>query len=255
MRLRTATACALTCATATAAALALAVPALPAKPVKPTHEAYVAKCNKFLRSATFVGAMRQVTNSDRMWMRFTLLERILPGREFQPVTAGGLDAWHKSRPGVERLSFRQRVRSLAEAAIYRMEVEFRWYGADGEILRQAFDRSGRCRQPGALPNLQVKNIVYRQVQGRYGVRVVNAGRDGATGAAVQLFVDGKESEMVTVPDLAPGASELIPVAAPQCVASVQAVVDPTALVRESVEDDNALTEPCASLDRGSSAAR
>lgn len=250
MRLRTATACALTCATATAAALALAVPALPAKPA---HEVYVAKCNKVLRSASFVGAMRQVTDSDRMWMRFTLLERILPRREFQPVTAGGLDVWHKSRPGVERFSFRQRVRSLAEAAVYRVEVEFRWYDADGELLRQAFERSGRCRQPGALPNLQVKNIVYRQAQGRYGVRVANVGRDVATGAAVQLFVDGTESEMVSVPDLAAGASELLPVAAPQCVASVQAIVDPTALVRESVEDDNALTEPCAALDRGASA--
>ena len=164
-----------------------------------------------------------------------------------PVTAPGLDAWRKARPGVRRFSFRQRVRALAEAAIYRVEVEFRWYDAEEQLIRQAFQRSRRCRQPGALPNLQVKNIVYRPGQARYGVRVVNAGRDVASGAAVQLFVDGNESDTVPVPDLAAGASELLPLAGPPCVGSVQAVVDPNALVRESVEDDNALTESCAAL--------
>jgi hypothetical protein len=244
MRLRTATTGALVCATAAAAALSLAAPALPARPAQ---EVWVARCNKVLHSATFVGAMRQVKDSEGMWMRFRLLERILPGREFQPVEAAGLDEWHRSRPGVERFAFRQRVRALAEAAIYKVEVEFRWYDADGELMRQALERSRRCRQPGALPNLRVQNIVYRKNQGYYGVRVANVGRDVATGAEVRLFVDGKESETIPLPALAPEDFELLAMKGPPCVGSVQAIVDPTALVRESAEDDNALTEPCASL--------
>jgi CARDB protein len=242
VRLRTTTTGALVCAAATAAALALAVPALPSKP---THGAYVVKCNKANHSAAFLGTMRTVRDTERMWMRFTLLERTLPGKGLHPVSVPALEVWHKSRPGVERFSFRQRVRALAEAAIYKTDVEFRWYGEDGKLLRQAIKRSGRCRQPGELPNLRVQNITYRQ--GRYRARVINVGRDSATGAAVQLFVDGQDVGTKELPDIAPGELAVADFDGLPCIGSVQAVVDPAALVRESAEDDNALTESCAAL--------
>ena len=79
------------------------------------------------------------------------------------------------------------------------------------------------------------------------MRVGNVGRDIATGAAVQLFVDGQDVGMVALPDILPDAIRGDPVRGPECEGSVQAVVDPTASLRESAEDDNALTVPCADL--------
>lgn len=243
MRLKTATIGALISAAAATVALTAAPAALPAKP---TEGVYVARCNKEARSAAFLGTMRAVKDSERMWMRFTLLERALPANVFQPLSVPGLETWHKSRPGVRRFSFRQRVRALAEAAFYKAEVEFRWYDADGNLLRQAFDRSRRCRQPGALPNLKVQRIG-RRPNGQYFVRVRNAGRDVAAGASVQLFIDGHEAGLVSLPNLVPEAVRGTIFTGPECEGSVQAVADPMATVRESVEDDNALTVPCMDL--------
>ena len=239
MRLKATIIGALSCA----AVLGLAGPATPAKPA---HGVVVGACNKLDRSAAFVGKMRGVQDTERMWMRFALLERALPAEGFQAVVVPGLDVWHKSRPGVKRFSFRQHVRALSEAAIYRAAVEFRWYDEEGELIRQTVQRSRRCRQPGTLPNLHVKRIG-RRPSGQYFVRVGNDGHDMATGASVQLFVDGQDAGTVDLPDIAPDAVAAAPFDGPDCVGSVQAVVDPTASVRESVEDDNARTAPCAEL--------
>lgn len=239
MRLKAMTIGALCCA----AALTLAVPATPARP---THGVVVAQCNKVDRSAAFVGKMRKVRDGERMWMRFTLLERALPARAFVPLVVPGLDVWHKSRPGVKRFSFRQRVRALTEAAIYKADVEFRWFDEDGQLVRQTLERSHRCRQPGTLPNLRVHRVG-RRPSGQYFVRVSNGGRDMATGASVQLFVDGQDAGTVELPDISPNGVVGAPFSGPDCVGSVQAVVDPTASVRESVEDDNARTVSCAEL--------
>ena len=239
MRLKAITIGALACT----AALSLTVPATPALR---THGVNVAECNKLDRTAAFVGKMRRVKDTERMWMRFTLLERALPAKEFKALAVPGLDLWRKSRLGVKRFSFRQRVRALSEASVYRTNVEFRWYAADGTLLRQVVERSHRCRQPGTLPNLRVQRVS-RRPSGTYFVRATNDGRDMATGASVQLFVDGQDAGTVELPDLAPNEVAGAPFRGPDCVGSVQAVVDPTASVRESVEDDNARTVPCAEL--------
>jgi CARDB len=244
MRLRTATLGAVICAAAIAVAVTSASASLPADR---SEGVYVARCSKEDRTAAFVGVMRQVKDSQRMWMRFTLLERALPATTYQPLSIPGLESWHKSRPGVRRFSFRQRVRALAEAAFYRVEVEYRWYDADGNLLRQAFKRSRRCRQPGALPNLQVHRIG-RRPSGQYYVRVRNVGRDVAAGAQVQLFVDGLEAGLISLPDLLPAAVRGMLFSGPPCEGSVQAVADPTSSVRESAEDDNALTIPFEELE-------
>jgi hypothetical protein len=241
MRLRTATSGALTLTAATAAALGAAAPVSPAPP---THEVRLADCDRVARAATFVGSMRAVRRTQRMWMRFTLFERVRPAEEYAAVSSPGLGVWRKSRPGVRRFSYRQRVRALAVAADYRAAVEFRWYDADGALLRQASARSRRCRQPGRLPNLRVRNIGYRPGPGVYVVRVANVGRGAAHGADVQLFVDGQEAGVRTLPDIRPGDVETAEITGPRCSGFVQAVADPSARVREWAEDDNALTEPC-----------
>ena len=162
-----------------------------------------------------------------MWMRFTLQERILPGKVFEPLAVPGLEAWHKSRPGVRRFGFRQRVRALAEAAFYKVDVAFRWYDLEGNLLRETLERSRRCRQPGALPNLRIQRIG-RRANGQYFVRVGNVGRDIATRPSVQLFVDGQDAGIVALPDILPESIRASLFTGPECEGSVQAVVDPAA---------------------------
>jgi hypothetical protein len=240
MRLRTVT----TCALALAVLCAAAVSAAPARPVQAVK---VSTCSKLKRAAAFTARMRAVEESDRMWMRFTLFERLAPSRTFEEVDAAGLGVWHKSDPGVRHFRYRQGVRALSKAAAYRMEVEFRWYDAAGELLRQVSKRSRRCRQPGRLPNLQIRRIVVRQ-DGRYVVRVVNDGRAMARVASVQLFVDNFDAGTARVPYLRARRGRWVgPFDAPVCIGSAQAVVDPASVVRESAEDDNALTVSCMSL--------
>jgi CARDB len=243
MRLRTATTFCLAAAALASGAFAHAEVA------KPTHGVYVAKCNKVTRAAAFVGTMRAVKGTDHMSMRFTLLERLLPSTEYQEVAAPEFDVWRRSRSGVKKFSYRQRVRALAEAAHYKMAVEFRWHDDESRVLRRASSRSRRCRQPGKLPNLRVSNIVYRAARDGYLVRVENVGRDVATGASIQLFVDGKGDDggVAQLPEIPAGESRTVFITGASCSGFVQAVADPTLVVRESSENDNTRVDSCAEL--------
>ena len=60
-------------------------------------------------------------------------------------------------------------------------------------------------------------------------------------------MDGQDAGIVALPDILPEAIRATLFTGPECEGSVQAVVDPAASLRESAEDDNALTVPCADL--------
>ena len=162
------------------------------------------------RFVEFRGVMRQVAGSETMWMRFGLQER-LGDRPFARTRVPGLSAWRKSRPGVLRFVHRQRVLGLAEGSKYRARVRFRWYDADGNLVKETVRRSPSCRQGGELPNLVVKQIRARPVAGppgvqRYEVRVVNRGGAAVAGADLALAVDAAALDTVAVGSLEPGES-------------------------------------------------
>ena len=127
--------------------------------------------------------MKKIDASARMWMRFTLLEKRLGG--FQAVAAPGLERWRKSKPGVGAFGYRQTVRGLQQGASYRMQVNYRWYDASGELIAKAHRRSPPCRQFVALPNLTAELVGTEttKVPGvvRYDVRVANTGIAAASG--------------------------------------------------------------------------
>jgi hypothetical protein len=213
-------------------------------------------CSAGDRSAAFYGRMQQVSGGERMRMRFTLLERGGDGR-FTRVRAPGLDRWRSSRPGVSAFGYRQRVRGLTEGATYRVRVGFRWYGADGELLRRERRQSAVCRMPGALPNLRARVMSARSTEFpdviRYGVRVVNAGRAPAENVGVRLAVDGAQLDLKTVPSLAPGEARVLGFRGPVCEQGVRAVVDPAGSIPESSEQDNAHALACPQPSRRSPA--
>ena len=234
-----------------AVAAAMAVPAAGevATLAAPPATVKLLDCSRDARSATFHGRMKRVEGSERMWMRFTLLER--RGARFEALEAPGLGRWHKSKPSVRAFGYRQTVRGLQPGASYRMQVNYRWYSADGQLLTRARRRSAACRQFERLPNLtaSVVGAAKAKVEGvlRYAVQVKNTGVADAGGVAVRLAVDGAVVDTVTLVSLAAGEARLVRFLGPRCTASVSAAVDPDGVLVESSEADNVHLVACADL--------
>jgi hypothetical protein len=206
-------------------------------------------CSLEQREATFYARMRQVDGSDRMRLRFQLLEK--GGSGYRVVAAPGLDRWHSSRPDVGALRYRQTVRGLQPGAAYRTRVEFRWYDADGNRIATVRRRSPPCRQFEALPNLGVTLVAAepgaRAGVARYRLRLTNSGVAPASDVPVRLAVDRTVVNTVTVASLAPGETRLLTIHGPACESWVEAVADPDGVLVESSEADNVHRLACADL--------
>jgi hypothetical protein len=220
-----------------------------ASAVDPTASVKLRSCSLDDGSALFVGRMHQVDDGAQMWMRFKLLEKGTTG--FHQLKAPGLGRWRKSKPGVGTFAYRQAVRGLETGSLYRAEVDFRWYSADGELIQTARRRSAPCRQFDVLPNLTATPIAAKSLrqQGvvRYRVLVTNEGIAAATGVPVRLSVDGDVVDTVTVPDLMPAERLVVAIQGPECTRSVKSEADPDGVIVESSEGDNAHEVACANL--------
>jgi len=209
----------------------------------------VIDCSREAHSATFYGRVKRIEAGQRMWMRFTLLEKRAAG--FRPVETPGLGRWRKSKPGVGAFGYRQTVRGLQEGASYRMQVSYRWYSADGLLLATARRRSSACRQFERLPNLTVSllGVTETKVEGvlRYAVRVQNTGAAPASDVAVRLAVDGDVLDILELASLRAGHSRVVGFRCARCRESVRAAVDPCGVLVESSEADNAPGRACAEL--------
>jgi hypothetical protein len=212
----------------------------------------VLRCSRALGEAVFHGRMRSVADSERMAMRFTLLERT--GMEgFQAVPAPKLGKWHRSRPGVGAFGYKQAVRNLVKGSVYRVRVDYRWYDEEGEVVGRKRRSSTSCPKETALPNLQVRLAGVRNTSStdtdRYYVKVMNVGRAPAAGVAVRLAVDGIASGTVTVPQLYPKGAKIVTIRAPECESWVDARIDPDGLIAETWEHDNTHVLACQDLAR------
>jgi hypothetical protein len=249
------TATAIAAAVAALAAAGTAAATLPIASGKRDAWVRVAKCSRAHHAVAFYSRMRQIPGTERMWMRFRLLER-LGGTRFEPVRAPGLGRWRKSRPGVIAFGFRQRIGGLAEGADYRAHVDYRWLDARREVIQSARRRSGRCRQHGRLPNLRLEGISAGPAIGpgtsEYLVRVRNAGRAYAFGVPVDLFVDGTPVDRRTVTGIAPGQVARVAFVGPACErynSPVAAEVDRGNAILESREGDNRREARCGDIAR------
>jgi len=214
---------------------------------------HVARCSRAHHAVAFYSRMRRVPGTERMWMRFRVLERLEGGR-FEPVDAPGLDRWRRSRPGVLAFGFRQRVRGLVEGADYRARVYYRWLAADGQVIERARRRSGLCRQHGPLPNLRIvgMSVGPAAVAGtsEYVAQVGNTGPAAALDVPVELFVDHAAVDRRAVASLDPGEVSRVMFTGPACEhpdSPVAASVDPDDAIRESSEADNRLEAACSDL--------
>lgn len=240
---------------ATPALLGLALAALPGQAQAATKlpSVKVEECRSSAagetRSATFVGRMRAVPQTDRMLMRFTLVERFGDERR-HAVRVPELRAWRSSKPGVRDFRYKQIVTGLQGGGEYRVTVDFRWLDADGNLLRKSRRRSGVCRQEGELANLKAGlPSVFPGPEGTavYVVPVTNDGKTPARDVAVELFVDGASPNVGHIDAVAPGETREVRFTGPACKRNLRIVVDPRDSVKERLESDNVTVLPCASL--------
>ena len=200
------------------------------------------------RYASFNAQMRAVPGTSRMAVRFTLLERLNTIGQFEPVSLSDLRSWRRSKPGARTFIYTQRVTALHDGGYYRMRVQFRWYDAQGTLLRSAVARSGACHQPTPLPDLTVTSIGAAPGatadQRNYSVTLANAGQGEVRDVDVALKVDGTVVGSSRV-DLLPGEESIVvQIPGPPCALVVRAIADPDGIVRETDDDDNALSVPC-----------
>jgi hypothetical protein len=230
-----------------AAAAAVATPAV--GDARPVATVKLSDCSIEGRSALFLARMHQVSGGEHMWLRFKLLEKGDSG--FRSLKAPGLGRWRKSKPGVGTFAYKQAVKGLEAGSLYRAQVDFRWYDADGNLLQTFRRRSAACRQFDVLPNLAATPVASKSLrqQGvvRYRVLVTNEGIATATGIPVRLTVDGDVVDTVTVAELAPAERLVIGIQGPQCTKSVKAEADPDGVIVESSEGDNAHEVACSGL--------
>jgi hypothetical protein len=235
-----------------ATALVAAVTTAALGDVKLPASVKVKECSIEDASAVFVGRMREIEGSEHMWLRFRLLEKGETG--FHMLKAPGLGRWRKSKPSVGTFAYRQAVRGLESGSLYRAEVDFRWYDAEGAVVGTARRRSPACRQFDVLPNLTATPVGTKAMRQdgvvRYLVLVTNEGIAPATGVPVRLSIDGAVVDTVTVPSLAPAERRVLTIQGPACTTSVTAEADPAGVIVESSESDNEHQIACTDLTPG-----
>ncbi len=235
--------------TAVLTTAALAAAASAAGAGAPPASVKVASCSVPQHSAAFYARMKLVDNANRMSLRFTLL--VKSGVEGdKPVKAPGLSSWHRSKPGVVSLRYRQAVRNLGENASYRVKVDFRWYSSSGAEVLRTQRRSARCRQFVVLPNLvaRLTDVRRAKVPGvmRYESRVSNTGDASVAAAPLRLTVDGNVVDTVSL-SLGPHESRTVVIRGPKCKRLARVEADPEKAIAETSEADNAHELTCAAL--------
>ena len=84
-----------------------------------------------------------MAGTERMSMRFDLLERTPGQAEYEPVRLPAWGVWQRSQPGRTAFIYTKKVQSLRAPGAYRARVRFRWY-----------DPSGRPAHDSARPGLR-----------------------------------------------------------------------------------------------------
>jgi hypothetical protein len=220
-----------------------------------------------LRSATVEARMRPLPNGRRMAVRVDLQQRELGarGRWTTRTDVPGLSTW--TSPGDLMLGsslndqyvYRQAVGRLVVPYAYRFKATFRWYGADGRIVREAAMRTAVCREPDLRPDLRIVRVAVAPhpdpLLSRYVVVVRNVGRTAAARVGVAIApADATTPPRArrTIRLLRPQESREVALVGPRCEAGAEptAWVDPQGTVDEADEDDNALRATCtATLQR------
>ena len=206
------------------------------------------------RYAIFRSEMRATGGSVRMAVRFDLLSQAAARSDVTTVSAPSLGEWISSAPGVDIFRYTKQVTNLTAPATYRARVSFRWYAADGHVLRRETRRTPACAQPDPRANLSVGDVRAERVSqpgiARYRVSLRNDGRAAAPAFDVALTVDGIAQPPVTIAGLGAGGDQTVSFVARRCRVggTLALVVDPDNRVAESDEGDDERSLTCPTME-------
>jgi len=198
------------------------------------------------RLMTVEGKMSAVKGTDRMAMRFQLIESSPGKAATHAVTDPKLGPWRRSNKGVKQFTYDQTVKGLTSGVSYRSVVRFRWLDSKGKVIKKAERESGNCVQDGELPNLVLTSVnTSPGANGTalYTVGVTNRGQGDAKSFEVGLIVDGNVADARQVDGLKAGETTTVKLTGPLCH-RLRAVADRNGTVTETVEDDNELRSRC-----------
>ena len=233
-----------------AVAVPVLVPAAAAQAAAPNTMLKVRSCQvgdtSKQRQATFYGRMHSVPGSNRMMMRFTLVDHSAGGSTL--VSVPQLAQWRRSRIGVKTFGYSQTVTGLKTGGSYAAMVEYRWIDATGKTVKALRRTSADCRQDGKLPNLAIARVAARQGDASgtllYSIDVTNRGAAEARSVLVDLFVDDGAADGTRVDSVKPGETVTVRVSGPACSQHLKAVVDRLDTIHETTDDDNVLRSRC-----------
>jgi hypothetical protein len=244
---------------AAVAALAGAVAHATAPPVRPPLSAELDSCTTGPtapdRTAVFKGSMPSMSGAWQMSMRFDLLERRRRSRGFRRVAVPKMGVWERSRrdPLLPGLIITKRVDGLGAPGAYRAVVRFRWYDAEGRIVRRARRVTGVCIQRDPRPDLTISGLAVipgpDREHARYVVEVLNRGRgDAAVPFDIVLTINGVAQRAQTLATLGARGRGRVSFVAPRCTSgsAVRAAVDPADSIDEVSEANNTVARPCPS---------
>jgi hypothetical protein len=226
----------------------------PAEQSRPPLQARLVACttgaSANARRATFTASMPAIAGAVRMAIRFDLLQRGPGDAAFARVAVPAWGRWERSDAGRTGFIYTKTVRALRAPGAYRATVRFRWYGADGGVVREVRRRTPICREPDPRPDLRAGALTTAPGLGAaavtYLLTVRNAGRGAAGPFTVALATAGMPPSPVAVGGLAPGESRVVELAGPRCAprSTVRFVLDAANAVAESDEADDVVDRAC-----------
>lgn len=218
-------------------------------PERPALDARLASCHTGEaaadRYAVFTGSMPAGADTARMEMRFDLYQRRAAGLGYAHVALPKWGQWERSsRSGASGFIFTKRVEQLVAPAVYRAVVRFRWYDADGDLVRTAKRASESCRQPDPRADLRVGDL-RAAPDGSYLVDVHNEGRSDAGPFLVSLAVGGTVAD-TRVDGLAAHGTRTVVAAGGRCTPGelIRVEIDTTDAVDEARETDDSVVRSC-----------
>ena len=195
---------------ATIACLAAPLAAAPAAPAQERRPlaARLVSCTTgptpASRTATFTARMPAMAGTERMWMRFDLLQRHPGQAEYEPLRLPAWGVWQRplrSRGPHRGPLHEEGPGSLRAPGAYRARVRFRWHDASGRVQRRT-ERTTRDLSParpparpdrgradrGPRPRRRYRDLPARRAQHRPRARCAvrrrpRDRRDAAAGAA------------------------------------------------------------------------
>jgi hypothetical protein len=200
------------------------------------------------RAATFTGSMPAIAGTQRMQMRFVLVQRLGAKGHYKRVDVPVWGGWQKSDPGRPGFVFTKRVEALAAPASYRAQITFKWLDKKNHTQRTVTRTSTACVQPDPRPDLTLAALditAEDATHAVYTVAVSNDGRSDAVPFTVTVTVDGAVLPPLTLDSLAAGERVQGTITGARCApgSTVTVTVDAQGAIDESDEAD-VVERPC-----------